>query len=262
DTPVKRYSSGMHVRLAFSVAVHIEPDIMLIDEVLAVGDISFQKKCLQKIHEVARRDQRTILFVSHNLDAVQSLCERSIYLERGQVKMIGETHKVVTKYLNHQVKLDKKNGEEFVLEKNKKYQILHVVVRNENGLMETNLSAGRPFTVEVDYEVISERAAFWIVLQCVNEHGSLVFYSRDTDKNPTLMVERGKGRHRSIFKFPMDYNLSLNTGRYFLTTHIFQDQTIESTIAISINDDLDKFPGHPGVLLIGEKWINNEQSSK
>src|SRR3989344_4321925 len=95
DTPVKRYSSGMHVRLAFSVAVHMEPDILLIDEVLAVGDVSFQKKCLEKIHEVAERDQRTILFVSHNLDAVQSLCDRTIYLEHGKVKMIGPTSQAI-----------------------------------------------------------------------------------------------------------------------------------------------------------------------
>src|SRR3989338_433531 len=148
DTPVKRYSSGMHVRLAFSVAAHMEPDILLIDEVLAVGDAAFQKKCLQKIHEVAKRDRRTILFVSHNLDAVQSLCDRTIYIERGEIKMVGPTNEVVAEYLNHQLSLEKKAVFEFPLAPNKKYQIRKVAVKNSNGLLETDLRAGEPFSVE------------------------------------------------------------------------------------------------------------------
>lgn len=100
DTPVKFYSSGMYVRLAFSVAAHMEPDILLVDEVLAVGDAEFQKKCLGKMEEVTKTDGRTILFVSHNMAAIQSLCRRCILIEKGQVKMIGETAEVVNHYLN------------------------------------------------------------------------------------------------------------------------------------------------------------------
>lgn len=99
DTPVKYYSSGMYVRLAFSVAAHMEPDILLVDEVLAVGDAEFQKKCLGKMEEVTRTSGRTILFVSHNLIAVQRLCKRSILLEKGEVKAMGETQEVIDQYL-------------------------------------------------------------------------------------------------------------------------------------------------------------------
>lgn len=99
DMPVKYYSSGMYVRLAFSVAAHLEPDILLVDEVLAVGDAEFQKKCLGKMEEVTRRAGRTILFVSHNMGAIQNLCKKTILIEKGKVKMVGNTETVVNYYL-------------------------------------------------------------------------------------------------------------------------------------------------------------------
>ena len=98
DTPVKRYSSGMKVRLAFSVAAHLEPEILLIDEVLAVGDLEFQRKCLGKMEEVSQSG-RTILFVSHNLDSVLNLCGRAILLENGQIVSMGETKEIVNQYI-------------------------------------------------------------------------------------------------------------------------------------------------------------------
>jgi lipopolysaccharide transport system ATP-binding protein len=98
DTPVKRYSSGMYVRLAFSVAAHLEPDILLLDEVLAVGDAAFQRKCLGKIQDVAR-SERTILFVSHNLSAIQQLCTRSLVLASGRVTFLGDTTEALNRYL-------------------------------------------------------------------------------------------------------------------------------------------------------------------
>ena len=99
DTPVKRYSSGMYVRLAFAVAAHLEPEILIVDEVLAVGDAEFQKKCLGKMDEVSRRDGRTVLFVSHNMGVVTSLCPRVIWLDRGSVQAEGDTRAVIDDYL-------------------------------------------------------------------------------------------------------------------------------------------------------------------
>lgn len=99
DTPVKWYSSGMHVRLAFAVAAHLEPEILLVDEVLAVGDAQFQKKCMGKMGEVARGEGRTILFVSHNMAAVEALCGRCVLLNNGRIAALGETDKVIAEYL-------------------------------------------------------------------------------------------------------------------------------------------------------------------
>src|SRR5207253_3680252 len=98
DTPVKRYSSGMYVRLAFAVAAHLEPEILVVDEVLAVGDAEFQRKCLGKMSDVAHQG-RTVLFVSHNMQAVQRLCERAILLERGVVSLQGDVASVAQHYL-------------------------------------------------------------------------------------------------------------------------------------------------------------------
>jgi lipopolysaccharide transport system ATP-binding protein len=103
DTPVKRYSSGMYVRLAFGVAAHLEPEILIVDEVLAVGDAEFQKKCLGKMGDVASHG-RTIIFVSHNMQAVQSLCKTALYLKAGEVVEVGRTDKVINNYLRREVK--------------------------------------------------------------------------------------------------------------------------------------------------------------
>ncbi|MBU0722477.1 ABC transporter ATP-binding protein [Patescibacteria group bacterium] len=100
DTPVKHYSSGMNVRLAFAVAAHLEPDILIIDEVLAVGDADFQKKCLGKMDEITKKDGRTILFVSHNMEAIQNLCDRCLLLNRGKIKKHGPTNEVIDYYLS------------------------------------------------------------------------------------------------------------------------------------------------------------------
>src|SRR5260221_4521899 len=97
DTPVKRYSSGMYVRLAFAVAAHLDPEILIIDEVLAVGDAAFQKKCLGRMSEVARAG-RTVLFVSHNMSAVTALCQRGLYLENGRLKAAGPMEDIARAY--------------------------------------------------------------------------------------------------------------------------------------------------------------------
>jgi ABC-type polysaccharide/polyol phosphate transport system ATPase subunit len=99
DTPVKRYSSGMQVRLAFAVAAHLEPEVLIVDEVLAVGDAEFQRKCLGRMQDVSRGDGRTVLFVSHNMDAVQRLCDRAVLVERGRLVASGTTAGVVGQYL-------------------------------------------------------------------------------------------------------------------------------------------------------------------
>src|SRR6516225_135217 len=100
DTPVKRYSSGMYVRLAFAVAAHLEPEILVVDEVLAVGDAEFQQKCMGKMDEVSRREGRTVLFVSHNLSIVEKLCQRCIWLDRGSICETGSAAAVIKGYLS------------------------------------------------------------------------------------------------------------------------------------------------------------------
>jgi lipopolysaccharide transport system ATP-binding protein len=108
DTPVKRYSSGMYVRLAFAVAAHLEPEILIVDEVLAVGDAEFQKKCLGKMKDVSG-EGRTVLFVSHNMGAVKELCTRALYLKNGEVHKIGETNEIIKDYMSNPVTISSAN---------------------------------------------------------------------------------------------------------------------------------------------------------
>lgn len=112
DTPVKRYSSGMYVRLAFSIAVHLEPDILIVDEVLAVGDADFQRKCIAKMAEISNNDGRTILFVSHVMASIQSLCNKTIVLDNGTVKFIGDVDLGINKYLENKGVTSSKKIEE------------------------------------------------------------------------------------------------------------------------------------------------------
>lgn len=122
DTPVKRYSSGMYVRLAFAVAAHLEPDILIVDEVLAVGDADFQKKCLGKMNDASSKSGRTVIFVSHNLQAVNNLCSQAIWLDKGSLRSRGNTKSVINDYLNtlqnkswkKQFILDEAPGNEFI----------------------------------------------------------------------------------------------------------------------------------------------------
>jgi lipopolysaccharide transport system ATP-binding protein len=109
DTSVKYYSSGMYVRLAFAVAAHLEPEILIVDEVLAVGDQEFQKKCMGRIQQVSQGDGRTVLFVSHNIGAIRKLCDRAVYLRDGKMISVGPAEDVVTEYLNSAIGSDEKN---------------------------------------------------------------------------------------------------------------------------------------------------------
>ena len=158
ETPVKRYSSGMYVRLAFAIAAHLEPEILLVDEVLAVGDAAFQHKCLGKMRE-ATEDGRTILFVSHNMLTVQALCPRSLLLESGKVTFIGNTAEAVSKYLKHNsltsksfVNLRKHNGRSL------QYKPVFQSIRIFNSASKESSIAhvGDPITFEIEMDAHGE----------------------------------------------------------------------------------------------------------
>jgi lipopolysaccharide transport system ATP-binding protein len=151
DTPVKRYSSGMYVRLAFAVAAHLEPEILLIDEVLAVGDVAFQKKCLGKMSDVSRAG-RTVLFVSHNMTAIQNLCSRAILLRKGHLVLDGPVDEVIGAYLTD---LEDRATDAFTAPEQRAgtggVRLTAARVLDENAQPTTHLIAGTPVTFEFDY---------------------------------------------------------------------------------------------------------------
>ena len=144
DTPVKHYSSGMYVRLAFSVAAHLEPEILLVDEVLAVGDIAFQKKCLGKMGDVAQ-EGRTVLFVSHNMGLMQTLCERGIYLDEGSIQVDSSINQAVNAYLETLEKVGSQNLIDRTDRQGKgRVRLVGLEIMDENGSLTTALTTGCP----------------------------------------------------------------------------------------------------------------------
>jgi homopolymeric O-antigen transport system ATP-binding protein len=169
DTPVKLYSSGMYVRLAFGVAAHLEPEILLVDEVLAVGDAAFQKKCLGKMNDVAKTG-RTVLFVSHNMGAIQRLCERTIWIESGRVKKDKPTGDVIENYLREmQDNYDRDN----IVSRDGNLIISKVTTRNEVGQEKKNFLTGEALRIEFDYQCTRDFDGAFIYIGIANSEALL-----------------------------------------------------------------------------------------
>ncbi len=152
DTPIKRYSSGMNVRLGFAVAAHLEPEILLVDEVLAVGDATFQRKCLGKMSQVAGSG-RTVLFVSHNMTAIQSLCTRSFLIEQGELAFTGNTHSAVQRYLRTQSNRQSADFDEQTLRSGSGYaRYTHVELLDEELNPTDQIGTGEGFYVDLTFE--------------------------------------------------------------------------------------------------------------
>ena len=151
DTPVKRYSSGMYVRLAFAVAAHLEPEIMVVDEVLAVGDIQFQKKCLAKMEAVGK-EGRTVLFVSHNLAAVSNLCTRGIVLEKGSMVFDGEATNAIHHYTAAMIN-DRKQDMEAPVAESDSVRLLSAYIVDTNDETVSSVEINKPFSIEMRFQV-------------------------------------------------------------------------------------------------------------
>ncbi|OGH84939.1 MAG: hypothetical protein A2493_01825 [Candidatus Magasanikbacteria bacterium RIFOXYC12_FULL_33_11] len=218
DTPVKRYSSGMYVRLAFAVAAHLEPDILIVDEVLAVGDIEFQKKCLGKMQDITRKDGRTVFFVSHNIEAIKSLCKKSILLDGGKVIKYGLTEDVANYYLaDNEKKID--NAEYYPVElnnivKDSKVNLLSVRLLNKEGLVCSSFGSINDIFVSIDYEIKEDINGFLVDFYISNEQNAVIFISSDNDRNQFTGKKRISGKYNSICKIPGNL---LNVGKYSVT---------------------------------------------
>src|SRR5678815_29332 len=181
ETSVKWYSSGMYVRLAFSVAAHLEPEILVMDEVLAVGDAAFQQKCLDKMHEI-RQQGRTILFVSHDMAAITRLCKRVVLLENGKITLDGEPREVVKRYLSSSWQTGALRewenqqdapGDQVV-------RLRRVRVRAEDGTTVSVVDIHKPFGIELTYDVLEDDHALVPVMEFYNEEGMELFSTHDT----------------------------------------------------------------------------------
>jgi lipopolysaccharide transport system ATP-binding protein len=229
DTPVKRYSSGMYLRLAFSVAAHLEPEILLLDEVLAVGDAAFQKRCLGKMEEVAGRG-RTIVFVSHNMAAITRFCTRCIWVDGGRVRADGKTEEIVASYLASGADdcgeitfpADTGPGSDYV-------RLAGIRVRNDRGEIASVMDARQPVSIEIEYRVLRRAPSLRVGLTLFASDGTALLSSTDLETGSEELV-REPGSYVSRCTIPGDF---LNYGQYFVSvgadfpmiqSHFFHDR--------------------------------------
>jgi lipopolysaccharide transport system ATP-binding protein len=223
ETPVKRFSSGMLVRLAFSVAAHLDPEILIVDEVLAVGDIEFQRKCLGKMGDFAR-DGRTVLFVSHNMGIVQSLCRRSVFLEKGRVVADGPVRDVVGHYLQtleEAVKVDLRDRTDRDPQGQLDVQLQRVAVLGEGG---ESLATGRPARIELELDGLLPRLRCRIVLRDALGIAVASFNSGIVGPDDRLDLESG-----TRFVCEID-DLPLAPGRYRIDLLVRDDLRVQDGI--------------------------------
>jgi lipopolysaccharide transport system ATP-binding protein len=219
DTPVKRYSSGMYVRLAFGVAAHLEPEILIVDEVLAVGDAEFQKKCLGKMKDVSGQG-RTVLFVSHNMVAMNSLCKSAIFLERGKIKLEGPTPQIISEYLNLNTG-EKKQQIEFIEEEKKKVQILSAGIFLKNGEpLKEEISLIEPLVLKIKYKIRQQSNKIHLVNSISNIQGNVIYFMDRTDSAQNYFVGEVETYETEI-NLP---NPLLKTGKYFVSIYIANEE--------------------------------------
>ena len=197
DTPVKRYSTGMHARLAFAVAAHLEPDILIVDEVLAVGDAAFQKRCMGNMGDAARSG-RTVLFVSHNMSAIESLCSRAIWLEGGRCVADGAPSDVISRYLASSLSVlnDHLWPEPERAPGNDVVRMRRARVRPERGTADDPILVTTPFVIEFEYWNLQAGAHLNLSLHVYNEQGVLVFNARPAEETGW----RGRPFPRGLFR--------------------------------------------------------------
>ena len=218
DTPVKRYSSGMYVRLAFGVAAHLEPEILIVDEVLAVGDVEFQKKALGKMKDVSNNEGRTVLFVSHNMAAILNLCSKSIFLDNGTIKEIGESNIVISNYMRgdlaNRQNITIKNSPYYVNKAFPYFKLNNFYFKNipsDNLAIEANDNLVIDIIIEGEINEIDRRFNLGYVLK--NEFGEnlIISYSTDQPESEWLSLQQGK----ILIKTQIDTRF-LNEGRYYV----------------------------------------------
>ncbi len=210
DTPVKRYSSGMTVRLGFAVAAHLEPEILVVDEVLAVGDAEFQKKAVGKMQEVSSKQGRTVLFVSHQMNSISALCNRCLLLKHGQIFMLGDTLKVINKYLSSGSHEDYSKwlnpDNQFC---NQYFKPLKMALVNDRLEEKEIVPNDKDFGILIEGLTEETDASFVLGIALYRAEGELLFWSLDTDKRDIQVIK--KGLNKIVVWLPSH---CLNEGQY------------------------------------------------
>ncbi len=239
DTPVKRYSSGMYVRLAFAVAAHLEPEILVVDEVLAVGDAAFQRKCLGRMSDVAQGG-RTVLFVSHNMSAILNLTKEAIVLEKGQIVFRGPTPEAVDYYLSSSMTHsgEKVWAAEEIPARAAPFRPVALRVKDARGRTTDAVRSTEPVTIEIEYALDAPIQGLRVGIYLLSTRGEYVFTSFDTDEQEAFQrwETRPAGRYVSRCTIPADllnggrYMVSINASAYNVRRYFQEDNAVAFTV--------------------------------
>lgn len=257
DTPVKRYSSGMYVRLAFAVAAHLEPEILIVDEVLAVGDSQFQKKCIGKMGE-AGKEGRTVLFVSHNMGAVKSMCNKGLMLSKGEIKRIGDINEVVNEYFSEGYHCEA--TVEYEDDPGKPVYIKKISIVNHEGNYSSEIDMLKSFRIELDYMINDDISGVEIGCSIFSHSGEHIIDTADHDLNKERLGKRKRGINRTSVEIPGHL---LNTGEYMVVAYaVIQNIAIldsKEALRFRVFDSGSFMMGtvegkKDSLLLLGLKW--------
>jgi lipopolysaccharide transport system ATP-binding protein len=274
DTPVKRYSSGMYVRLAFSIAAHLEPEILIVDEVLAVGDVNFQKKSLGKMHTVAAEENRTVLFVSHNLPAVQSMCDRAILVDSGAIVAQGAPRSVVKRYLAQAQ--SSSNGERLwsrdTAPGNESVALMAVRVFSSEGEPSGTLDSDQDVYVELDFIAKGEIHNLCVGFDLTNSEGVTLVRTYQTDLAPERWVPLQSGWNRWRCKIPKgllnhgDFLVSPRIGIFNVSWIVYEDAVLQ--FRVNLRHGVSPLwhalseANHPGLIAPILDWSESQLASQ
>lgn len=267
DTPVKHYSSGMYMRLAFSIAAHLDPEILIVDEVLAVGDAEFQKKCLGKMDEVSKKQGKTVLFVSHDMNAINKLCKETIYLNNGKVEKIGTTSNVISVYHNS-TQLNQLPSKWYNSNKNEIASIYSILITGESG--DTKTSFSNTETIHLHFVVdINKKNSLLKVGYMLIRDSTIVFQTHHTDSINQVL---NTGRNTISTTIPAK---TLNAGTYkvlpLISLHcvrsleVFNNPVVQFTVKIesnrnSFHANLNE-KNNPGLIFPLLNWRINDKKN-
>jgi lipopolysaccharide transport system ATP-binding protein len=233
DTPVKRYSSGMYMRLAFAVAAHLEPDILVVDEVLSVGDAEFQKKCLGKMQDVATKDGRTVLFVTHNMETIRHLCHQSILINKGNILFQGEVDTAIRKYTHANSDSDLATFE--IIPPNDRAiegYAYKLTIEDEDGHLAATIPVGKPWQIRIYLKILTRIEGLVVGLGFITDTGIPL---RTVWSHPQNL---DVGEHQIIFR---EETIILSPGDYSLT------------LGLSVHNMTFQYREKAGILQIGEQ---------
>ncbi len=257
DTPVKRYSSGMKVRLGFAVAAFLEPEILIVDEVLAVGDAEFQKRAIGKMKEVSQNEGRTVLFVSHNMSSIKTLCNKCIMMEKGQVARIGDTEEIIHQYLNKNLRqnmmpiLNKREIDEIaegVHKNNSTLKINKVSVTDERGEVRSNYFSNEKIILKIWVQTTPRVFDMRVIFEIVNEFNNSLLLTQASDSGDYLeYIEKNRideGEYEFTCEIPANL---LSEHRYYLSIQVINPKQEHIVLPKALYFDV-KFTGYNGVM--------------